>query len=378
MFKEFIVGDILSVEQTKSVVAKSDLTEGNIPYVTRTVSSNGYSGTCGNLDKLNAGNCITIGAETGVAFYQPDDFVAGNKVYRLSRNGLGEKEYLYLTGALNKQTSNYSYSNARIPSKIKAETISLPVIEAPDPSHVYTADDIDWKYMQDRIAELEQDRIAEVDAYLKATGLNDYELTDEDKKVLSLSCNTSSNEDGDLEDIGEFSLDKLFTKKTIKGVPKKEENLSENLNGYHVFGQNIKYQYDHRVLMDEKYLQKVEPNKPILAYTSSVGEIGMITESFYRTGNNGAFQGLFPNYDINECAMRYILTVLQRHFANFGYATSMANIMSLKIYLPITSDGEPDFDYMERYIRAIEKLVIADVVRYRGAVIDTTKKTVSA
>lgn len=40
--------------------------------------------------------------------------------------------------------------------------------------------------MQDRIAELEQDRIAELDAYLKATGLNDYELTEEDKEVLSL------------------------------------------------------------------------------------------------------------------------------------------------------------------------------------------------
>ena len=32
-----------------------------------------------------------------------------------------------------------------------------------------------------------QDRIAELDAYLKATGLNDYELTEEDKEVLSLS-----------------------------------------------------------------------------------------------------------------------------------------------------------------------------------------------
>lgn len=80
--------------------------------------------------------------------------------------------------------------------------------------------------------------------------------------------------------------------------------------------------------------------------------------------------------DINEYAMRYILTVLQRHFANFGYATSMANIMSLKIFLPITQTGEPDFDYMERYIRAMEKVVIADVVKYKNKVIETTKKVV--
>ena len=176
--------------------------------------------------------------------------------------------------------------------------------------------------------------------------------------------------------IAPFELTELFIKKTIKGVPKKDEDLTENPNGYHIFGQNIKYQYEHKVLMDEKYLQTVESHKPILAYTSSVGEIGMITESFYRTGDNGAFQGLFPLFDINEYAMRYILTVLQKHFADFGYATSMANIMSMKIYLPVKSDGTPDFDYMERYIRAMEKIVIADVVKYKDKIIEETRKIV--
>ena len=179
MFKEFAVKDVLNVEQTKSVVAKADLTEGDIPYVTRTVSDNGYMGTCGNKDKVNKGNCITIGAETGVAFYQPNDFVAGNKVYRLSREGLNVKEYLFLASILNVQTKNYSYSNARIPEKIKAERILLPVIESPDPGHEYTVDDIDWQYMRERIAEL--------DAYLITAGFDDYELTDKDKETLSLS-----------------------------------------------------------------------------------------------------------------------------------------------------------------------------------------------
>ena len=41
--------------------------------------------------------------------------------------------------------------------------------------------------MQERIAELEQERIAELEQYLIATGLNDYTLTDDDIKTLSLS-----------------------------------------------------------------------------------------------------------------------------------------------------------------------------------------------
>ena len=39
-----------------------------------------------------------------------------------------------------------------------------------------------------------------------------------------------------------FSIKDIFIKKTVKGVPKLQENLTENQGGYHVFGQNIKYQ----------------------------------------------------------------------------------------------------------------------------------------
>ena len=38
---------------------------------------------------------------------------------------------------------------------------------------------------KDRVAELEKDRVAELENYLIASGLNDYELTEEDKSVLA-------------------------------------------------------------------------------------------------------------------------------------------------------------------------------------------------
>lgn len=34
---------------------------------------------------------------------------------------------------------------------------------------------------------------------------------------------------------GEFRLGDLFTKRTIKGVPKNKENLTPNKNGFHMF-----------------------------------------------------------------------------------------------------------------------------------------------
>lgn len=175
-YKEFRVGDILNVEQTLSVVSKSDLIEGDIPYVTRTSTNNGYMSTCGNISQLNKGNCITVGAETGIAFYQPSDFVAGNKIYRLSRNGLNEKMYLYLATVLNAHTKNYSYSNARIPSKIKEEIVILPII--PD-----TTNQIDFEYMERYIKAIEKTVIANVVKYKD-------QVIEETKKVVANNATT--------------------------------------------------------------------------------------------------------------------------------------------------------------------------------------------
>ena len=49
-----------------------------------------------------------------------------------------------------------------------------------------------------------------------------------------------------------------------------------------------------------------------------------------------------------------------------------------ELELPVTPDGKPDFDYMARYIRVIEKLTIANVVKYKDQVIDATKTLVSS
>lgn len=155
-FVEFRVGDLFDVLQTKSIVAKSNLVDGKIPYVTRTVSNNGYTQFCGNIDKINKGNCIIIGAETGIAFYQSNDFVAGNKVYRLIKDGLNQYHYFYICSLLNKQTVNYSYSNARIPEKIKNEIISLPVMPTGE---------IDFDYMESYIKSIQKLVIADVVKY---------------------------------------------------------------------------------------------------------------------------------------------------------------------------------------------------------------------
>ena len=44
----------------------------------------------------------------------------------------------------------------------------------------------------------------------------------------------------------------------------------------------------------------------------------------------------------------------------------------------MTDEDKPDWDYMENYIRVIEKIVIRDVVKYKEDVVDKTKKILNS
>lgn len=80
----------------------------------------------------------------------------------------------------------------------------------------------------------------------------------------------------------------------------------------------------------------------------------------------------------NRLAGMYIVGILSKLPKLFSY-NNMATWNKLKgieVSLPVTLNGDIDFDYMERYIRAIEKLAIADVAKYKDKLIAATKQVV--
>ena len=167
VFRAFGVGELFDCQTTKNYNPNTvQLPDGNTPYVTRSAFNNGITGYLGDEPGvfMNKGNCITIGAEGGVAFYQPDDFIAGIKVYTLRHERMTCEIGMYLCGALNVHSHIYSYTNARILDKIKAEFIQLPVKPGTD-DIAYTQDDIDWDYMEAYSRVMEKQVIADVVDY---------------------------------------------------------------------------------------------------------------------------------------------------------------------------------------------------------------------
>ena len=137
-WKKFKVKEIFECKTTKPLDI-NDAIEGNIPYITRSALNNGNSGYYGNVDYIKEGNCITIGAEGRVAFYQSESFIPGVKIYTLRNNKLNKYNAIFIVTMLNQKIELYNYGRARILDKIKEENIYLPV---------NSKFDIDWNYME--------------------------------------------------------------------------------------------------------------------------------------------------------------------------------------------------------------------------------------
>ena len=332
-WKEFRVGDLFRIEPAKGK-NQQELIEGDdVPYIAASKENNGFNRMVsveGHEDWVSKGNCLQfvhIGdAAAGHVNYIPSDFIGMSGKSSCAYNDrLNEYNGLFIASIIvHTNNGKYSFKDSWTGSKVSNTIIKLPATSEGQP---------DWDYME---------------SYMKAV------MEESEKSLENLRKADDTKHLIDVSRWGEFKLSDLFTKRTMKGYPKKAEVYDENENGYHIYGQNIGWQYPYKVLMDEQYLHKVEPDKPILAYASSVGEIGLINESFYRSGDNGAFQGLFPiGYHPNLLQMQFVLSILKKEFEKFRYDTSMQNTMDITFKLPITSTGEPDWQYMEDYMRRI-------------------------
>lgn len=174
-WKEFKVSEVFGKAKLGKYHNPTDLIEdkNGYPYI---CASNQNNGINSQMPRVNGANLaltpakiIAWGKQCPMFTYHDECCVTSQGMYYLDLTDYSENVALFICSALSKACEGkYSYSNCLIGSVMDEVTIKLPVKES---------EEIDWDYMQERIAELEQ--------YLIATGLNDYELTDEDKEILA-------------------------------------------------------------------------------------------------------------------------------------------------------------------------------------------------
>lgn len=386
MFKTFKVGELFDIHPTSAYKMKNDelfASDGTTPVLSNSSVNNGIGGYCG-LTPTEQGGMITFSDTTTGAdtmFYQSSPFIGYPHVqgmYPYQPDKWDEKCCLYVISCIRKSAGNgWNYAVKFNRALVKELSIELPVVESADVDHEYTVDDINYEYMQERIAELEQERIAELDAYLAASGLDDYELTDEDKEILSLSPESASDEadasEADCEDgqvrFKKFALGTLFTSSTGD-----VDLQQKDINGKGEFF--INSGVENRGI-------KGRTDRPARIFPANTITVDFWGNAYYRdfeykmATHNHVFS-LAGDVIRNRHVGMYIAGILSKLPKLFSY-NNMATwnkLKTIEVSLPVTLNGDIDFDYMERYIRAIEKLAIADVAKYKDKLIAATKQVV--
>ena len=176
VWKEFRIRDIIPPIKIKKY-SKKPMSTGNIPFVSCQTTNNGIAAYCG--EKTEVEHCITVSTNGNCfdCFYHDYPIIPSSDVEVLSKKGITDNREiaLFLCSVLSPNGKLYSYSNKPKNGKVFDTVVSLPATADGKP---------DWDCMAECIRELEAEYIRELEAYLQATGLYDYELTEEDKQIM--------------------------------------------------------------------------------------------------------------------------------------------------------------------------------------------------
>lgn len=321
--------------------------KGNIPLVSSAGDNNGVTAFIGNKEKVRIyENCLSIangGSSAGKCFYEPFEFVASDHITHCKNSDMAPDQYLALASLISaKLTEKYSFCREITDLRISREKIMLPVDDAGNPDFVYLE-----QYVKDLRSKL-------IFRYLEYA-----------KKQIS------NSDIGNIESIEEKEWDAFFIggkdgifklRATNSGIDKNKlidsdiKNIpyitrSETNNGLNLF-------------VSEKQSKKygIDDGNVII--------IGLDTQTaFYQpykfyTGQNVQ---VLSNQYINKYSALFIIPLLKKQLQKLnwgGNGATLGRLERMKIMLPVNDAGDPDYEYMEQYIKNIMIKKYTDYIAY--------------
>lgn len=325
-----------------------------LPALTAGVLNQGLNNYVPETNATIFQNVISVsanGANTGVMFYQTQKFTVLQDAYVIDLIDKPENiniEYLYLVGALQKSIRfNFDWTNKAGWERIKTELVTLP-------THING--EIAFDYMAEYIKELQAERIKQLEAYLLATGLNAYTLTEDEKKLIS-EFRTGTVR------WGTFKIVDIFNVKNTKNILSRDVVKNSGKIPYLTAGEannsiGTYVSYD---------LNQIEEGNSIFIGGKTFVVTYQKLNYFSNDSHNLAlyYKEEDKRTKANQLFMVTSIYKSLSHLYSWGDSISNRKIQKDFIKLPIKSDDTPDFDKINSYILAIEKLVIKGVIEWK-------------
>ncbi len=334
-WEDFCLDDLFKITSTSSGIDKCRLInlEGDMPYITRTDKNNGYELYVGTQDskyKVDCGNVITIGLDTQTVFYQQHSFYTGQNIQILQSPHINKYTALFMIPMIKILMQKFNWGgNGATLTRLRRSRILLPVVKKGEP---------DYKFMEEYIKEREAKLKNQYKAFIKSN-INNF-------KEIKLN-----------KEWKEFFIFEIFEKiQRGKRLIKEHQEVG---NIPYVSSTALNNGVDN-FIGNETGVRKYE-NCLSLANSGSVGACFYEPFEFIASdhvthlkGNYSKYAYLFMSCMLNRLSEKY----------NFNREINDTRIKREKVFLPVDLNGEPDYKFMEDYIKYLEQKKLLEYLDY--------------
>ncbi len=316
-----------------------------IEFVGRTKVNNGVKGYVQEFDLLpNEAEVISVSQiGTITAQMRPSKWYASQNMFVLEPK---EKSIIsfFTVSAINRALSCFSdgYSYYPTLTSLKELVIELPIKNGK----------IDFDFMESFIAELEAERIAELKAYLSVSRLDNYELSDAEMSALT---------GFEALEWKDFKLTEILTPKNTRSILSSSIIENSGTTPYlcaSAENNSVSSYIDYeKNMLDEGNCIFIGGKTFVISYQE---------EDFYSNDSHNLALYLINKKYREKLPQLYLATCIYKslkHKYSWGDSISKQKIQSDFVTLP-AKNNQPNFEIMETFISAVEKLVIKDVVMY--------------
>ncbi len=327
---EFEIGSIFTVS-TGNLLPKQSLKKGQTPRITATDSNNGIFDFYQKVNHKNyreVSNFISV-SFLGSAFYHSYTASLDMKIHALQPKKYVLNKHLaeFIVLCLKRTTSMFSYGYQLSSSDLPKKKIFLPITSKGEP---------DYAFMEQFMRQKEQEKLERYQSYIseRLNTVKDF------KEVKPLAE----------KEWGEFKIVDLFDFE--KGDQNNMANVKKGVRPL-VSAKNGENGYKDFAIQTNK---KLYSKNSLTLNNDGDGGAGI---SYYQPSDyllDSHVTALTSKTNLSKPILLFISSCLTKQREKFGHGYSITNsrLKAFITMLPINSRGEPDYEYMENYIKKIE------------------------
>ena len=333
-WKAFKISDIFYFKRGKRLKSK-DRKIGQIAYYSATNTNNGLTDFVSNPLFVEEKRIIV--STFCDSYYVEGEFTASDEITMLTNQFINKHSGKFISRVITSNQSKYAFGRKAFSERLAKQLIILPINSKGEP---------DYEFMEQYVQHKEQEKQKEYQQFVQ-------------KKISQLK-NTPKTVSLEEKEWKIFRISDVFIIKSGSHLLKKDMNqgnkpfvgATDSNNGVTAFVSNSNNSEDENVL--------------------GVNWNGSVVENFYHP-YKAIFSGdvkklKFKEFEGNKYLFLFVKAIIlkQKEKYSYGYKFNAQRMAKQNILLPVSPKGEPDYEFMQNYMKNIELKKLTEYLKFKN------------